>query len=206
MWENQRLIPWWFGAFHSLPHTFIHLTQSFIEFFSACCFPSQSPIISLKGGPFGKQLKGLVSSLIIFSPIWVRKIWRLSERPLETGSSSLPLPLLWIPRGLSAKEGAGKMSPLNVLLQVPSGCLRWGSHCFCLLSHMEPLSALFIHPFCHAVPWQLTSLLPRCLRREDLIFLKKEHKIEILETHFHSRHSGCFDVGSFGYKRSQLFG
>lgn len=112
-------------------------------------------------------------------------------------------------QGTFCKGGGRKnvtCKALNVLLQVPSGCLRWGSHCFCLLSHMEPLSALFIHPFCHAVPWQLTSLLPRCLRREDLIFLKKEHKIEILETHFHSRHSGCFDVGSFGYKRSQLFG
>lgn len=122
--QAQRLIlaNWWctswsfpaFGPFHSLPHTFIHLTQSFIGFLSTCCSPSQSPIISLKGGPFGKPLKGLVSSLIVFRPIWIHKIWRLPERPLEIGSSSLPLPLLWMPRGLSAKEGAGKMSPARL--------------------------------------------------------------------------------------------
>lgn len=71
---------------HSLTHSFISVTHSQKHLSSACCFLSLLPIISLRGGSFGRLLKRLVSWLVFLSAVWMCEIWRLLERALKIGS------------------------------------------------------------------------------------------------------------------------
>lgn len=161
---------WSLQAFHSLSHTFIHFTYSFIGAFIECLLFSQPASnyfferwLIWKAPKRNGELIGISKYSL---NVWNLKVVGKGFRnrfiaPVISSAENL--------QGASWKLRAranATWEALHFLSQIHSICLGWASHWLCLLIHMEPLLALWFQLLCHTGPWQLTSQLPRWLRME----------------------------------------